>query len=140
MNMRWVVTFKDDGQLKARLVGKAFTDQRLGQIPAYSSSASRRSRQICLTLAASPGFQTHNGFLQGDLDEQHVDDNGDEDFTTESAQPVSHTFCETVPEFSRKLQVEHHKCFFLAESRVWSGRRAKKMVPPCCHRSSKHGR
>ena len=36
-----------------------------------------------------------------DLDEQHADDNDDED---------SDTFCEPVPELSRKLQEEHHQC------------------------------
>ena len=49
-------------------------------------------------------------FLQGDLDEQRVDDDDDDDdddnFKIESAQPVSDTFCEPVPELSRKLQVE----------------------------------
>ena len=75
MEMRWVVTFEDDGSLKARLVVQGFTDQRLGKIPTSSPTTSRRSRQICLILAASLGFQTHKGdvksaFLQGDLDEQ----------------------------------------------------------------------
>ena len=59
MKMRWVVTFKDDGSLKARLVVQGFTDQRLGKIPTSSPTASRRSRQIFLTLASSLGFQTH---------------------------------------------------------------------------------
>ena len=31
MKMRWVVTFKDDGQLEARLVVQGFTDQRRRQ-------------------------------------------------------------------------------------------------------------
>ena len=57
MKMRWVVTFKDDGSLKARLVVQGLTDQRRGKIP----TASRRSRQVFLTLAASFGFQTHKG-------------------------------------------------------------------------------
>ena len=79
MRIRWVVTFKDDGSLKARLVVQGFTDQGLGKIPTSSPTASRRSRQIFLTLAASLGFPTHKGdvkcaFLQGDLDEQLVDD------------------------------------------------------------------
>ena len=51
MKMRWVVTFKDDGSLKARLVVQGCTDQRLGKIPTPSPTASRRSRQIFLTLA-----------------------------------------------------------------------------------------
>ena len=46
MKMRWVVTFKDDSSLKARLVVQGFTDQRLGKIPTLSPTASRRSRQI----------------------------------------------------------------------------------------------
>ena len=53
MKMRWVVTFKYDGSLKARLVVQGFTNQRLGEIPTSSPTASRRSRQIFLTLAAS---------------------------------------------------------------------------------------
>ena len=99
MTMRWFVTFKDDGSLLARLVLQGFTDQRLGKIPTSSPTASRRSRQIFLTLAAS-----------GDLDEQHADDDDDDNFKIESAQPVSDTFCEPVLELSRKLQLEHHHC------------------------------
>ena len=49
------------GSLKARLVVQGCTDQRLGKIPTSSPTASRRSRQIFLTLAASLGFQTHKG-------------------------------------------------------------------------------
>ena len=113
MKVRWVVTFKDDGSLKARLVVEGFTDQRLGKIPTSSPSASRRSRQIFLTLAASLGFQTHKGdvegaFLQGELEEQHADDDDDDNFKIESAQTVSDTFCEPVPELFRKLQLDHH--------------------------------
>ena len=57
----WVVTFKEDGSLKARLVVHGFTDQRLGKIPKSSPTASRRTRKIFLTHAAcgSLGFQTH---------------------------------------------------------------------------------
>ena len=84
------------GQVKSRLV-PGWTDERLGKIPTSSPTVSRRSRQIFLTLAASLGFQTHKGdvkcaFLQGDLDEEHADDNDDDDSQIESAQPVSDTF------------------------------------------------
>ena len=110
------MTFKDDSSLKALLVVQGFTDQRLGKILTSSPTASRRSRQIFLTLAASFGFQTREGFvkcalLQGDLDEQHANDDDDDDnFKIESAQPVSDAFCEPVPQLSQKLQVEHHQC------------------------------
>ena len=109
MKMRWVVTFKDDGSSKARLVVQSYTDQRLGNIPTSSPTTSCRSRQIFLTLAASLGFQTYKrdmkcGFLQGDLDEQHADDD-DDNFKPESAQPVSDTSCAPAPELSQKLQL-----------------------------------
>ena len=109
------------GQVKSRLVVSGCTDQRLGKIPTSSPTASRRSRQIFLTLAASLGFQTHKGdvkcaFLQGDLDEEHADDNDDDDSQIESAQPVSDTFCKPVPELSRKLQLEHHQCVRLLKA------------------------
>ena len=58
MKKRWVVTFKDDSSLKARLVVQGFTDQRLGKIPMSSPNVSRRSRQMFLTLAASLGFSS----------------------------------------------------------------------------------
>ena len=84
MKMRWVVTLKGDDQSKARLVVQGFTDQRHVKIPTSSPTASRRSRQMFLTSAASLGFQTHQedvkcAFVQGDFGEQHVD-NDDEDF------------------------------------------------------------
>ena len=122
MKMRRVLTFKDEGSLKARLVVQGFTDQRLGKIPTSSPNASRRSRQIFLTLAVSLGFQTHKRdvkctFLQGDLDEQRVDDDDDDDNSKiESAQPFSDTFCETVLELSLKLQLEHHQCIRLLKA------------------------
>ena len=122
MKMRWVVTLTDDCSLKARLVVQRFTDQRLGKIPTSSPTASRRSRQIFLTLAGSLGFQTHKrdvkcAFLQGDLDEQRVDDDDDDvKFKIESGQPFSDTFCEPVTEFSRKLQLEHHQCIRLLKA------------------------
>ena len=54
-----------------------FADQKLSKTPTSSPIASRRSRQMFLTLAASLDSQTHKGdvmraFLQSDLDEQHV--------------------------------------------------------------------
>ena len=52
MKMRWDVTFKDDGSSKGRLVEQGFTDQRLGKIPTFSPTASRRSRQIFLTISS----------------------------------------------------------------------------------------
>ena len=72
-------------------------------------------------------------FLQGDLDEQCVDDHDDDDnFKFESAQAVSDTFGEPVPELSRKLQLEHHQCIRLLKGRVRSCQCSKKMVPQCC--------
>ena len=121
MNMRWVMTFKDAGQLKARLAVQGFTDPRLGKIPTSSPTAPRRPRQIFLTLAAPLGFQTHKAdvecaFLRDDLEEQHVDDNDDDDFKVESAQPASDTFCAPVPELSGRSRLEHHQCVCLLKA------------------------
>ena len=43
-----------------------------------------------------------------------VDD--DDNFKIESARPVSDTFCQPVPELSRKLQLEHHQCIRLLKA------------------------
>ena len=125
---------------------QGFTDQRLGKIPTSSPTASRRSRQIFLSLAASLGFQTHKGdvkcaFLQGDLDEQRVDDDDDHDnFKIESAQPVSETFCEPVPGGISTVAIGASLVYSIVEGRVRSCQRSKKNVSSCCHRSPKHGR
>ena len=48
---------------------------------------------------------------------QRVDDEDDDDnFRIESAQPVSDTFCEPIHESSRKLQSEHHPCIRLLKA------------------------
>ena len=47
-------------------------------------------------------------FLQGDLDEERVDDDDDDD--------NFNTFCEPVPELSRKLLLEHHQCIRLLKA------------------------
>ena len=44
------------------------------------------------------------------------DDDDDDNFRIDSAQPVSDTFCEPVPELSRKLQLEHHQCIRLLKA------------------------
>ena len=44
------------------------------------------------------------------------EDDDDDNFKIQSAQPVSDTFCEPVPELSRKLQLEHHQCIRLLKA------------------------
>ena len=43
-------------------------------------------------------------------------DTDDDDCKIESAQPVSDTFCERIPELSRLLQLEHHQCVRLLKA------------------------
>ena len=106
---------------EGRLVVQGFSDQRLGKIPMSSPNASRRSRQMFLTFAASLGFSS------GRLGRATTT------MMTISKLSQHNPFCEPVPELFRKLQVEHH-----VEGRVRSHQCSKKMVPPCCHRYSKH--
>ena len=120
---------------RAKRFHQVFLLPRLNQkIPTSSPTASRRSRQIFLTLAASLGFQTHKGdvkcaFLQGDLDEQRVDDGDDDNnFKIESAQPVSDTFCGV----TSKVAIGASSVYSIVEGRVLSCQCSKKMVPPCC--------
>ena len=104
MKMRWVVTFKDDGSLKARLVVQGFNEKRLGKIPMSSPNASRRSRQMFLTLAASLGFSS------GRLGRATTT------MMTISKLSQHNPFCEPVPELFRKLQLEHHHCIRLLKA------------------------
>ena len=78
MKMRWVITRKDSGDLKARLVVLGFTDPDLGVVKTASPTCSRRGRQVFLSLAASMGFMVAKGdvktaFLQGDGGEERRD-------------------------------------------------------------------
>ena len=71
MRMRWVITARSSGALKARLVLLGFQDPRLGHLKTASPTVSRRGRQCFLALAASFGWQVKKGdvkaaFLQGD--------------------------------------------------------------------------
>ena len=114
-----VVTFKDDGQVKARLVVQGCTDQRLGKMPTSSSNrmpsiSSDLPDTCCVTCFSHSQKRREMYVLQGDLDEQPVDDNDDDDFQLESVQPVSDTFFEPVPECVRLLKAvyrfgEHSK-------------------------------
>ena len=91
MKMRWVVTLKDDGTHPVDRVR-------------YSWNL---LRHLVFRLTKR---DVRCAFLTGDLDVQHVDDNGDgENLNVGLAQPVSVTFCEPVPKLSRKLQLEHHQ-------------------------------
>ena len=97
MKMRWVLTWKDDGSLKARLVVQGFTDPHLGYLPTSSPTCSRRARHVFLTLAASLGFEVCRGdvrtaFLQGDGEEGQ-----------------RNVLCEPVEELRRALGLEHHE-------------------------------
>ena len=57
-----------------------------------------------------------NHYQGGDGESTVNDNNDEENFKIESAQPVSDTFCEPVPELSRKLQLEHHQCVRLLKA------------------------
>ena len=104
MKMRWVITRKEAGDLKARLVVLGFTDPGLGRIKTASPTCSRRARQAFLGVAASMGFQVFKGdvkaaFLQGDL--------GEED---------RNVLVEPVKELREAMRLEHHQCVKLKKA------------------------
>ena len=77
MRMRWVVTTKDSGDMKARLVVQGITDPALGRLRTESPTCSRRARQVFLALTASLRLKMHRGdvkaaFLQGDEETRTV--------------------------------------------------------------------
>ena len=96
MRMRWVITRKDDGSLKARLVLQGFTDPRLGHIATASPTASRRARQLFLTMSASLGYMVakcdvKTAFLQGEGDGDGV-------------------LAEPIEELRHAMQLSHAEC------------------------------
>ena len=144
--MSWVVSFKDDSSLKALLVVQGFTDQRLGKILTPSPTASRRSRQIFLTLAASFGFQTREGFvkcalLQGDLDEQHAKTTTMMTISKLSQHNRFRRVLRTSPRYLKSCKGASSVCS-IAEGRVRSCQCSKKMyhrVSTDPRNGSRHG-
>lgn len=70
MRSRWVLTFKESGAAKARLVLMGFTDPDLLHMRADSPTVSRRGRMMFLQLCANEGWRCEKGdvigaFLQG---------------------------------------------------------------------------
>ena len=63
------------------------------------------------------------------------DDDEDDNFKIESAQPVSDTFCEPILELSQKLQLEHHQCirlFTVMEPCLWTFRDENGVIHALC--------
>ena len=70
MQMRWVLSYKESGAAKARIVILGFQDPDLDKLVSSSPTMSRRTRQLVLQYAAQRGWQTMKGdikaaFLQG---------------------------------------------------------------------------
>eukprot|EP00959_Pyramimonas_sp_CCMP1952_P317133 6637343-Pyramimonas_sp.AAC.1 len=59
---RWVLTRKADGTAKARLVLLGYQTKIIGKEPTASPTASRRARNILLTIAAA----NHWNLVKGD--------------------------------------------------------------------------
>ena len=70
MRMRWILTYKQSGEPKARLVVIGYEDPDLATLVSASPTMSRRTRQLFYVLAKLKGWQTQKGdvkaaFLQG---------------------------------------------------------------------------
>lgn len=65
MRMRWVLTFKDDGRAKARIVILGFEDPDLLKLERAAPTMTRQSRQLFLTYAALKRWTTLKGDIKG---------------------------------------------------------------------------
>eukprot|EP00439_Symbiodinium_sp_Y106_P027544 s2166_g3.t1 len=70
VRMRWVLTFKESGQAKARIVLIGYEDPDLHELVSSSPTMCRRTRQLVLQFAAQKGWKCLKGdiksaFLQG---------------------------------------------------------------------------
>ena len=70
MKMRWILTVKQDGKAKARLVVLGFQDHRLGNMATEAPTISVRGRNLALQLMANMQQKMVKGdvkaaFLQG---------------------------------------------------------------------------
>ena len=78
IRMRWVLTYKDTGAAKGRIVLIGYEDPDLQSIQSAAPTMTRRTRQLCLQLASIRGWRTLKGdvksaFLQGDAVEEKRD-------------------------------------------------------------------
>ena len=72
-------------------------------------------------------------FLQGDMDEQHVDDNDDADFNVDSAQTCVRHLLRTSSRVDSKVATGTSTVWSLSESRVRIGQRSEKMASDLRH-------
>ncbi|CAK0842706.1 unnamed protein product, partial [Prorocentrum cordatum] len=101
MQVRWVITRKETGDLKARLVFLGFTDPGLGQMKTASSTCSRRARRTFLGVSASMGFHIFRGDVKAvSLQEDFGDEN-------------RNVLAEPVRELREAMRLEHHQCIRL---------------------------
>ena len=74
VRMRWVLTYKDTGQPKGRIVLIGFEDPDLEKIQSSSPTMSRRTRQLALQFSSIRRWRTlkadvRAAFLQGESGE-----------------------------------------------------------------------
>ena len=70
MKCRWILTIKDCGKCKARVVVLGFQDKDLGALKTQAPTCSRRARNLFNQLVANKNFRLRKGdvkaaFLQG---------------------------------------------------------------------------
>ena len=76
MKCRWVLTIKDGGDCKARIVVLGFQDKDLGLMKTQAPTCSRRARNIFNQKVANSGYYLRKGdvkaaFLQGNDTQKH---------------------------------------------------------------------
>ncbi|CAE8626358.1 unnamed protein product [Polarella glacialis] len=104
MRMRWVLTFKDSGAAKARLVIIGFTDPDLLDLHTQAPTMTRRTRQLLLSLAATKGWtvlkaDAKTAFLQG-----------------QASQLDREVFARPVPELAEALHLKHDQAVRLRKA------------------------
>ena len=80
MKMKWLLTRKEDGTAKARLIVLGFQDRDLAELQSASPTASRRARNLLLLQTSRNKWQLRKGdvtaaFLQGKKDEEKREKN-----------------------------------------------------------------
>ena len=97
VQMRWVLTWKDSGAAKGRIVLIGYQDPDLHKLQSSAPTMSRRTRQVCLQYSSVKCWRTLKAdvkaaFLQGDASE-------------ESRQ----LFAKPVPELAKAMNLKEHE-------------------------------
>ncbi|CAE7547481.1 RE1 [Symbiodinium sp. CCMP2592] len=104
MSMRWVLTWKDSGAAKARIVIVGYQDPDLGSLVSSSPTMSRRTRQLLYQQSTLRSWKTMKADVRAAF------------LQTAPTQMSRCVFARPVPELAKAMQLKEGECVQIAKA------------------------